>query len=252
MRFGKAEQAELAFVPAGSTLDNMPADLDPHIVHVDTGGGRFDHHQYPHDHTLSATELVRRAVVPDDSALKRLADHVTRLDHADYHGKDIIFFNINDLIAGYNDLFPNRPHHVAQAMLPNFDAWYEHEARELRLERAFAQRKEFQTRWGLGIAMQSDDGASSKLAYGHGAVLYVYRDGRGYMGIAAQSRSQVNLQPVYSDLRRVDPQADWFLHPNHRMLLCGTSKSPPQHPSQLSLDELVEVIRNDRSKARRR
>ncbi|NJP07706.1 MAG: hypothetical protein HC837_19855, partial [Chloroflexaceae bacterium] len=161
VRFGGACDAELLFVPAGQTVDDQPADSDEQIVHVDTGYGQFDHHQYD-DTTLSAAELVRRAIAPNDKVLQRLVDHVTRLDHADYPGQYPVFFNINDLIAGYNMLFPNRPHHVARAMLSNFDAWYEHEARELRLEQAFASRLEFSTQWGLGIAMQSDDGASSR------------------------------------------------------------------------------------------
>lgn len=249
MRMCGAEDAELVFVPAGTTLDHQRVDTDRTVVHVDTGGGRFDHH-HRNDCTLSAAELVRRAVAPQDAALARMVDHVTRLDHANYQGGDV-FFNINDLIAGYNELFPNHPHHVARAMLANFDAWYEHEARHLRLERAFANRMEFPTRWGLGIAMQSDDGGSSRLAYGHGAVLYVYRDGRGYMGIAAQSRSNVDLQPVYTNLKRVDPVADWYLHPSHRLLLCGTSKAPPRRCSQLSLEELVEVIQAERGGIKR-
>ncbi len=255
VRFGGAGDATFMFVPAGQTLHNQPPDSDPSVVHVDTGGGRFDHHQDdPSQRSLllSASELVRQAVAPHDAPLQRLVDQVTRLDNAVCHDKQPIFFNINDLIAGYNALFPNHPHHVAQAMLSNFDAWYEHEARELRLEQAFAQRLEFATPWGLGIAMQSDDGASSRLAYRHGAVLYVYRNGRGYMGIAAQSRSHVDLETVYTDLQRVDPGADWYLHPNHRMLLCGTPKAPPRQKSRLSLEELVAVICVEQHAERRR
>ena len=62
------------------------------------------------------------------------------------------------------------------------------------------------------------------------------------MGIAAQSRSQVDLTPVERELRHVDPQGDWYLHPNKRLLLCGTPKAPPRHPSALTLAQLVEVI----------
>lgn len=243
VRFGRAGTAALQFVPAGQTLGDVLPDGDPQIVHVDTGGGRFDHH-HTADPTLSAAELVRREVAPADAALIRLVEQVTRIDHAEaYPGRQPIFFNINDLIAGYNALYPNRPHHVAQAMLPNLDAWYEYEARQIRLERAFVRRLEFKTPWGLGIAMQSDDGGSSKLAYGHGAVLYAYRDRRGYMGIAAQHRSDVDLEPVYQSLMRVDGQADWYLHPGHRLLLCGTPKAPPRQASALSLEQLVDVIR---------
>jgi hypothetical protein len=243
VRFGKAADAELEFVPAGRTLREQPADGDPLVVHVDTGGGRFDHHQSA-DPTLSAAELVRRELAPGDEALRRLVDQVTRLDNAEAsQGRQPIFFNINDLIAGYNALYPSRPHHVAQAMFPNLDAWYEHEQRQLRLERAFERRTEFQTRWGLGIAMQSDDGASSRLAYSHGAVLFAYRDRRGYMGVAAQRRSAVDLTPIYHELKRLDGEADWYLHPGNRLLLCGTPKAPPRHLSTLSLDELVTVLK---------
>jgi hypothetical protein len=251
VRFGAAKDAELSFVPAGTTLNGRPVDSDPEVVHVDTGGGRFDHH-HSADNTLSAAELVRRELAPRDEALLRLVDQVTRIDHAEaYSGRQPVFFNINDLIGGYNALYPNRPHHVAQAMLSNLDAWYEHEARQIRLERAFSRRLEFDTRWGLGIAMQSDDGASSRLAYSHGAVLYAYRDRRGYMGVAAQQRSDVDLEGVYRDLQRLDGQADWYLHPSHRLLLCGTPKAPPKQPSALSLQELVDVLRAGAQRGRR-
>src|SRR6185369_3779435 len=137
------------------------------------------------------------------------------------------------------------PHQVASAMLPNLDAWYEHSARQLRLEAAFARRIEFDTAWGLGIALESEDGGSSKLAYSQGAVLYAYRDRHGWMGIAAQSRSNVDLMAVYQDLQQVDQGADWYLHPNHRLLLCGSAKAPPRVPSRLTLPELVRVIQGE-------
>lgn len=244
IRFGDAEGADLHFVPAGSTLHGEHADAIPQVIHVDTGGGRFDHHQRP-SRSLCAAELVRRAIAPNDGALERMVRQVCQIDNAVAPPGEQGFFNINALIAGYNLMFPTRPHHVAEAMLPNLDAWYEHEARQIRLESAFIHRIEFQTRWGLGIAMQSVDGGSSKLAYAQGAVLYAYRDGRGWMGIAAQSRSSVDLSPVYRDLQRVDRGADWYLHPSKRLLLCGSATSPPQHPSGLSLEELVLVIQGE-------
>jgi len=240
-RFGGAADAELVFVPSGETFERRPADSDPRIVHVDTGGGRYDHHQRKAQH-LCAAELVRRAIAPKDLAVERMVRQVCQLDNAIAPAGDPGFFNINALIAGYNLLYPTRPDHVATAMLPNLDAWYEHESRQLRLEAAFARRLEFDTAWGLGIALESEDGGSSKLAYGHGAVLYAYRDGRGWMGIAAQARSNVDLAPIYQDLQIVDRDADWYLHPNHRLLLCGTAKAPPRVPSRLTLPELVRVI----------
>ena len=74
---------------------------------------------------------------------------------------------------------------------------------------------------------------------------YAYRDGHGWMGVAAQSRSNVDLMPVYQDLRKVDASADWYLHPNHRLLLCGSATAPPRAPSRLTLRELVDVIQGE-------
>jgi hypothetical protein len=244
LRFDGAALAELEFVPAGRTWQDQPADSDPRVIHVDTGGGRFDHHQRK-ARNLCAAELVRRAVAPNDPALERMVRQVCQIDNAAAPAGEQGFFNITSLIAGYNLLFPNQPRRVADAMLPNLDAWHAHEARQIRLEAAFARRLEFETPWGLGIAMESDDGGSSKLAYRHGAVLYAYRDGRGRMGVAAQARSNVDLTPVYQDLLKMDAGADWYLHPSHRLLLCGSATAPAQAPSRLTLRELVSVIQGE-------
>lgn len=241
-RWGGLHDATLRFVPSGQTLDGAPADSNPAVIHVDTGRGRFDHHSAD-DHTLSATELVRRTYAPSEAVLHRIAQDVTRIDHALATGGTAP--DICDLIDGFNALYPETPEAVASAMFPNFDAWYASEAKQVRLENAFARRIEFDTPWGFGIAMESDDGGSSRLAYGAGAVLYAYRDGKGNMGIAAKSRAPIDLTQVFRDLKRIDPKADWYLHPSRRLLLCGTPKSPPRVPSSLTLEQLVGVLRGD-------
>ncbi len=240
MRFGGATNVALHFVPAGETLDGQVVDSDSAIIHVDTGGGRYDHHQrYSLDEC--AAELVRRAIAPENQVLAQLVNQVLLIDTASASATEQAF-TVTSLIAGFNLLFPNSPSQVASAMLPNLDAWYEHESRLLRLADSFAARIEFDTPWGLGVAVESADGASSRMAYGLGAVLYVYRDGNGWMGVVARSRSHVDLAELYAEVRRLDGDADWYLHPNRRLLLCGTAKAPARTPSRLSLDELVQII----------
>src|SRR5687768_6706303 len=60
-------EAELAFVPAGKTLNNMPPDSDPAIIHVDTGMGKFDHHQNG-DYTCASKKvfeyLIEENLIP--------------------------------------------------------------------------------------------------------------------------------------------------------------------------------------------
>jgi hypothetical protein len=50
------KSAEFKFVQAGETLDNLPPDNNPEIIHVDTGFGKFDHHQT--DKETCASKLV--------------------------------------------------------------------------------------------------------------------------------------------------------------------------------------------------
>ena len=239
-RFGGLHDVNLQFVPAGTTLNNQPADSNPQVVHVDTGHGRFDHHQR-HVRTLSAAELVRRTIAAHDVALERMIRQVTLIDNAlptERPGCDL-----GTLADTFNTLYEDDPARVVELMLPNLDAWYAHEVRQVELGEAFVQRIEFHTPWGRGIAMQGPNGGSSTMAYRAGAVLAVYRETRhGWMGVAAQSRSRVDLQPLAARLAVIDGEADWYLHPSNRLLLCGTPKAPATRVSQLSMEELVGAI----------
>ncbi|MFN5059334.1 MAG: hypothetical protein ACK5GU_05365 [Chloroflexota bacterium] len=239
-RFGGAQDVKLRFVPAGATLDNLPADSDPSVVHVDTGHGRFDHHQR-HVTTLSAAELVRRTVASHDVALERMVRQVTIIDNglpSDRSGCDL-----GMLADSFNILYEDDPERVVALMLPALDAWYAHEVRQAHMAQAFTERIEFHTPWGRGIAVESPYGGSSTMAYRAGAVLSIYRhSGHGWMGVAAQARSQVDLRSLAAKLAVIDANADWYLHPSHRLLLCGTAKAPAKRISRLSLRELIEVI----------
>ncbi len=40
------KSARVELVPAGdNTFGNQPVDSDPDVLHVDVGGGKFDHHK---------------------------------------------------------------------------------------------------------------------------------------------------------------------------------------------------------------
>ncbi len=231
--------AVLAFVPAGQILHGNPADSDPAVIHCDTGGGRYDHH-LP-GARVCAAELVRRDIAPDDRALAQMVRVVDAHDHGTAEREPPVF-SISTLISGYNGLYADAPARVAALMLPNLDAWYAAEQRAQRQQAAFADHIAFETPWGRAVALESQDGIAARLAYGSGAVLYLFRDGRGHTGIAARPQSEVDLTEVYAALQRSEPAADWYLHPNRRLLLCGTDKAPAVHPSRLPLAEIIALI----------
>ncbi|PJE63866.1 hypothetical protein COU89_00935, partial [Candidatus Roizmanbacteria bacterium CG10_big_fil_rev_8_21_14_0_10_45_7] len=78
--------ADIVYVPAGGTYENKIADTDPRIIHVDTGLGKFDHHQL--SERSSAAERIVAQVIKTQrlgentiAALERLAEVVTAVDN---------------------------------------------------------------------------------------------------------------------------------------------------------------------------
>ena len=77
--------ARVEFVPAGdNTLNREPVDSDADIVHVDVGGGRFDHHHS--DKFTSGAQLVYEWLVDEgyidkeDNAIARMVKVITELE----------------------------------------------------------------------------------------------------------------------------------------------------------------------------
>ncbi|OGE38334.1 hypothetical protein A3B45_00790 [Candidatus Daviesbacteria bacterium RIFCSPLOWO2_01_FULL_39_12] len=105
------------------------------------------------------------------------------------------------------------------------------------------ERVEFQTRFGKTVAVKSNtiDRPFCKRA---GGDLFILLSPK-YHGVQFFTPSQsLDLSPIYEKVKKMDPEADWFLHQSHHMVLCGSSAAPDAKPTRLSFDELVEVVKN--------
>ena len=54
----------------------------------------------------------------------------------------------------------------------------------------------------------------------------------------------LDLSPIYEKVKELDPEADWFLHQSHHMVLCGSSAAPDARPTKLTFEELIEVAKS--------
>jgi hypothetical protein len=83
-----------------------------------------------------------------------------------------------------------------------------------------------------------------------GYELVVRKDPRkGYVRIKALPNKDkqdkgIDLTLAYEKLRKMDPDATWFLHINKKMLLNGTPKNPKMKPTKLSLSDIIEALKN--------
>lgn len=251
-------EAEVTFVPAGTTLDNQNPDRDPDIIHVDTGFGKFDHHQTS-DRT-SATERVFEYLINNEFikkkqglALRRLVNVVTDIDHFGQvawpdPANDRYDLNVDSIIDGWRLMYPRESTKVMElgfivleALLKQFEnkQWAEEVIRE--------EGENFKSSWGKSLGVESTNDEVVHLAQKLGYGLVVRKDPRkGYVRIKASPLGKKKLDGLYKKLLKKDPSATWFLHASGRMILNGSTKSPDMKPSKLKLEEIIRIIKDSK------
>lgn len=269
------ETADIRFVPAGSRLGNLTDEkaqklTDPieiiggnEVIQVDTGMGPLDHHQTSSKKVCGASltwEYVKKNMSQNSlnpeklEALNRIADYVIQVDHfkevfrteplANYNN-----FSIVDILDGLKYQNPNSDIYYVDFISLCLDAlvhdlenlvWAEKEIKEKGIE--------FETKHGKGLAIETINDTVIKLGQLMGYIIVVRRDPRkGYVRIKTKpdeaEKIGINLSLTAEKLRKMDPNATWFLHVSNKMLLNGTPKNPKMKPTKLTLAQIIEVLK---------
>lgn len=241
------------------------------IVHVDTGMGSLDHHQTS-DQDVSAASRTFDYVLKNNSSLAsdedkkeaigRIVKVVVETDHfkevfwenpiADYHE-----FSLLGVLEGVKLQKPGDDTYCMEFGFQCLDALLHNFENRIWAEKEIAQSAYiFETRFGRGIGFEIINDSVLKLAQKMGYMLVVRKDPRkGYVRIKARpdevqssklkaKSDGIDLTNVYKQLRKMDPEASWFLHVSKKMLLNGTPKNPKMIPTKLSLQEIISVLKN--------
>ncbi|HZE87027.1 MAG TPA: hypothetical protein VE090_02355 [Methylomirabilota bacterium] len=270
------QDAVVKFVPAGQRLQGSSKPATPgfdtvieiingdEVIHVDTGLGPLDHHQ-TQDTTVSAAsrtwDYVRAELKKSgdtltfqhEDAISRLVKIIVDTDHfkevfwkepaADYHE-----FSLLGLMEGLKYEKPNQDKFYLEfgiqclnALVAEFEnrIWAEKEIEEKGMK--------FETRFGPGIGFETLNDTVLKLSQKMGYVMVIRKDPRkGYVRIKTlpdqEGKKGADLTLVYEQLKKIDPQATWFLHVSKKMLLNGTPKNPKMIPTSLSLGDIIKVV----------
>lgn len=248
------ENAQVAFVPAGnSTYNNEPVDSNPEILHVDTGGGKFDHHQ-TNEFTCGAKLvydwLVKEGYVGNDEALARLIEIVTQLDHGwDTYkwcesADDRHEFSIYNILVGWKILYLKQDEKHIEWTMHALDSIYKLLQLKVQAEREIKEGLKFKTRFGEGVAVYTANDAVLDVAIKEGFALIARKDpGRGYVRITGSSGHKVDLTRAYEELLKADPEATWFLHASKVLVRNGSSRNPTMKPTKLTIEEVVEILK---------
>lgn len=243
------KNAQVKFVDAGSTWANSPPNSD-NIVHVDTGGGRFDHHN-TNEYTCAAKlvwEWLKEEFGLKDEAIERLIKQVVAIDHA----KDLLWPEAYDdrydmmlpnLISGMNMMSGFDDLKVIELSEILLDSLYLVYKAKIDAEEVLAKGKKFETRWGKGIACLTSNELVLQLGEKLGYSLVVRKDPKkGNVRIYGRNDRGVDLTEVYHLFTRLDPKSTWFLHASKCLLLNGSSKRSNMVATKLELDEIVRIL----------
>ncbi len=256
-RFRRSEfsQANFAFVPAGQTYKQVIVDLDPDIVHVDTGGGKFDHHD-PKRTELSATILVYQDLIEHqphlaaDQALAYLVDFINDIDHfGEYYWPDPLnpryAFILSNIATSLHALNQYSNEEVVNLVFTYLDAVYQYLKDFVRAKEEISQGLTFQSIWGQSLAVESGADSLMKIAQMMGFDLVIRKDPRtGFTKIKTAPKKELNLKPLYDKILQREEADKWFFHPSGHMLINGSSKNNQVKPSQLSLNQLIDLIKS--------
>lgn len=247
--------APVKFIYAGSTYEDKPVDSDPEVVHVDTGWGRFDHHQTKR--RTCSSRLVLDWLGVKDEALERMVEVVTEVDYAAADlkypdagaDKYAFLFNERKIISGWQKRYPGQSDKHLEWGLVVLDGVYESLRSKLEAQGVVDnQGMPFATRFGRGLAAATNVFGFMPLAQAQGFAVVVVKDPKkGHVrihGLNQVGKDEVDLSGVAEQLRAKDPRATWFLHASKKLLLNGSTVNPTMVPTSLSLDEVVEVLQH--------
>lgn len=247
------KEAELVFVPAGNTYQNQKVDNNEDIIHLDTGLGKFDHHQL--SNKTCATELVfnylksKNKQLKNDKALIRLIKVINQIDNFEEclwpkPSADYFNFNLPEILRGLRASMGADDKALLGFGLRCLDGVYNSLKIKINAEDELTKGYKFTTQWGKAIGCLTQNDEVLKLGQKLGFILVVQKDPRTeHLRIKARPDKKIDLTVVKNKLKKLDPKASWYLHISKRMLLNGSSKNPLVVPSKLSLKKTIEVLK---------
>lgn len=253
-RFFKGwSEAIVKFVPAGSTLDYQLPDIDKNILHVDTGLGKFDHHQ-SNENTCAAKKVFeylkkQKALKKIEiSALERLIEQVNTIDHFG----EVLFpdpthdryeLMIHQIIESSKYIFKDDLE-LINFHFKNLDFIFQGFKNKINAEQDIKKGLIFESKFGLSIAIFTANEDSLKIALKDKFVLALRKDPKKkYVKIKSKPSQEIDLTPIYEKLKSIDKKAYWYLHPSKNIIINGSSKNSVMKPTFLSLNQIIEIIK---------
>jgi len=244
----------IKFIPAGSTLNNEPVDSNTNVIHVDTGLGRFDHHQNNRD--VCACQLVYQYLLKKNKIKNKLVKPLARLTSLI---NDIDHFKEATFPEAEADRYDLMLHQIIEGLKPKvtnelelyeigfklLDAALQIFSNKINAEEEIKNGFVFRSRWGRSLALETKNEEAVKLALKMGFSLVIRRDPeKGQVRIKTHPLTHISLNKLHQEILKLDKKGHWYFHPSGRLLLNGSSKNPTLTPTPLTLNKIIEIVKS--------
>jgi len=253
-------EAQVAFVNPGDKIsleelsDYSYQSYD--VVHVDTGGGEFDHH----DEELLAKRVCAASLVlqhiheihPEskhDEALRQIVDHALDIDlYEDVYwperNETRNFFRMSEILPRLKNI-GLEDEQIIEYGFVSLDAVYSHLKSLALAKEELHEATIFETKWGQAIALETQNVSFVPFAQRNGYPVVVRKDIEyGHIQIKALPKKKIDLSEIYEKILKHDPRATWYFHPSKTMLINGSDKRRNQVGSSLSLAQVIDILKN--------
>ncbi|MCR4329448.1 MAG: hypothetical protein NUV65_02790 [Candidatus Roizmanbacteria bacterium] len=244
-------QADIAFVPVGKTLNGEEVDSKPNVIHVDTGFGRFDHHQFK-ERSSAALRIfeylkTKRTLSPlAEKVLERLVEVVTAIDNfeeSSYPNPTADFYDcaLHQLIEGYK-ASQKEDEKVMVYAFDGLESFFTILKHKVRAETDIAEGVDFTIGKFSCLGLLTRNEEAVTLAQKQGFALVIRKDPKTQRArIKVRPDVSLTLEKVYDAISKKDRVGYWFFHKSGKMVLNGSSKNPDSKPTSLTLQELIQL-----------
>lgn len=241
------KDAKIEFIPAENK--NLTSEETEGKIFIGIGRGRFDEHKG--DTEDCATSLVwkylkSQSFIPkDDVTLKSLEELVEWTRIVDLGRLPMQEYDDFIIPAFIRSLGNTQESSLKDTNLglEILDRVLEILKRKYHGLKDWENRIEFTTRFGKSYAVESET-VNRAFCKSQGGDMFLMYDPKTKYVQYFTPVENIDLEPIYHKVKELDPEADWFLHQSHHMVICGTNSAPDVKKTKLSFEQLTEAAKN--------
>lgn len=241
------KDAQIEFVSASRDLASKEESEDK--VFVGTGGGKFDEHKEGLETcagTLVYQYLKENNFIPQDEitqkALEKLIGWNQLVDTGKAPGSEFDEFSVQSFVRSKDssDESSKKSVELGSEILDRILKVLKRKQQSIK---NWAGKIEFESKFGKSFAILSET-INREFCREQEGNLFLMYDPKNH-GVQFFTPSfDIDLEPIYQKVKELDPEASWFLHQSHHMVICGSSSAPDSKSTKLTFEQLIEVAKN--------